>query len=115
MRLDNLRPNVEMRYKDQLFKQACDSLDKHRKSSQLREFSEGDSVLVRNYLGKQKWVPGKVVSRDGPVSYTVQVESGKWRRHIEQIRSRIETEEKIGQSQRDRLDFGETHPWSRQV
>ena len=92
MRLDNLRPGIEMRYKDQLYKQAC-RRNKNKKSVFTREFVDGDKVLVRNYLSKEKWVPGTVVGREGSVNYKIQVREGVWKRHIEQIILRLETEE----------------------
>lgn len=44
--------------------------DKHRVKS--REFAEGQSVLVKNSRGVQKWLPGTVFKRKGPLTYLVQ-------------------------------------------
>lgn len=88
IRLDNLRPNLEIRYKDQLFKQAS----YRTKRAKAREFEENDLVLVRNYLGKPKWVPGVIIAREGPLNYQVKVDSRVWRRHLEQILPRYELE-----------------------
>uniref|UniRef100_A0A669DC14 Gypsy retrotransposon integrase-like protein 1 n=1 Tax=Oreochromis niloticus TaxID=8128 RepID=A0A669DC14_ORENI len=50
-----------------------------------RVFSPGESVLARNYRGAHKWVPATVIAQTGPVSYTVQVADGVWRRHVDQL------------------------------
>nr|XP_020456172.1 uncharacterized protein K02A2.6-like [Monopterus albus] len=59
-----------------------------RRSLRAREriFHPGDQVLARNYHGKQKWVPAKVIAQTGPVSYTVETpENVVWRRHTDQL------------------------------
>lgn len=89
MRLDNLRPNVERRYAERLHHQTGyrgqrSSVDK------LREFSVGDSILARDYLGKHKLVPGVIVDREGPLIYKIQVQTGIWRRHVDQLHPRLE-------------------------
>lgn len=59
----------------------------HDRKAKLREFTVGQEVMTRNYRDGDKWVPGVVVERKGPLSYTVQTESGSlWRRHIDQLR-----------------------------
>ena len=60
-------------------------------SHKLREFNEGQSVIVRDYRRNNKWATGRVVKRTGPLTYTVATEDGDlWRRHVEQTQySRI--------------------------
>eukprot|EP00057_Strongylocentrotus_purpuratus_P023342 XP_011677816.1 PREDICTED: uncharacterized protein K02A2.6-like [Strongylocentrotus purpuratus] len=59
----------------------------------LREFNVGDDVLVRNYARGNQWLPGKITDRTGPVSYVVNVSVDgatlKWKRHVDQLRSRV--------------------------
>ena len=79
-RLNLLNPNCDTNVAN---KQASAM---QRKASPFREFKEGESVLVRGYRG-EKWLEGKVVSRNGPLSYSVQVpgEVKPWSRHVDQI------------------------------
>ena len=84
-RLDSLRPDVNRRVKEQLHQQI-----QHRYKRALdRHLSVGEQVWIRNYIGKEKWVAGVVVEKQGPVNYTVSVlETGSvWTRHIEQLRT----------------------------
>ncbi|XP_072178233.1 uncharacterized protein [Diadema setosum] len=108
MRLDNLRPNIERRYAEQLHYQAS-LRDKRSKAIKMREFAVGQSILARDYTGKRKWVPGVVVEREGPLMYKVQVQTGFWRRHVDQLLSRLETEEDSqDQSQLGNKEFDPT-------
>ena len=57
-----------------------------RKTGEPRKFTVGQAVSVRDYCGKQKWIPGIVKAQTGPVSYQVQVGSQMvWRRHVDQL------------------------------
>ncbi|XP_071494907.1 uncharacterized protein [Diadema antillarum] len=80
MRLDNLRPNIERRYAEQLHYQAS-LRDKRSKAIKMREFAVGQSILARDYTGKRKWVPGVVVEREGPLMYkiTCKYKDSEWR------------------------------------
>ena len=66
-----LKPNMEMHVQNQQGKQQ----QQHDKSRvKMRELSSRDSVNVRNTRGGvEKWVPGKVIRRLGPLSYLVKV------------------------------------------
>ena len=45
--------------------------------------------MVRNFRPGDKWVPGEVVKRLGPLTYRVKVKSGDvWKRHIDHVRDR---------------------------
>lgn len=53
------------------------------------EFKLGHPVYARNYIGHPLWIPGKVAAVIGPCSYRVELTNGlKWKRHIDQLRSR---------------------------
>ena len=85
MRLDLIKPDARRKV---LSSQAQAS--KYH-GGKIREFEVGDSVLVRDYRGGQKWMRGQVVSRNG-MHYDVQVGPDTcWRRHIEQIVKRTDT------------------------
>ena len=58
------------------------------KKTRLHEV--GDIVMVRDYRKNPKkpsWIRGVVLKKLGPVTYTVQVDSMQWKRHIDQIRT----------------------------
>jgi len=50
----------------------------------------GDSVFTRNFSKGDKWLPGRIVERTGPVSFKVELEGEGliWRRHQDLIRKR---------------------------
>ena len=52
---------------------------------QTRLLEVGQLVLVRNFREGLKWLQGRVVSKDGPVSYQVEVGGQVWKRHIDQL------------------------------
>ncbi|XP_048770688.2 uncharacterized protein K02A2.6-like [Ostrea edulis] len=79
-KIDRLRPDVT--------KTVAKNQDRMREkiSSPPRQCSVGDSVLVRDYRGDQKWTRGVVSEQTGPVSYKVDVTPrSEWRRHTDQI------------------------------
>ena len=87
-RFDLMRPDSESQVSA---KQALQKLahDSHAKN---RELTVGQEVMARNYRDGDKWMPGTVVERKSPLSYTVQMESGTlWRRHIDQLREHAGT------------------------
>ena len=85
-RLDLLRPDNATKVGE---KQATQKLD-HDSHAKLREYKIGDNVMARNYRSGPKWESAVVVKRKGPLSYTVQLDSGLiWRRHIDQLRDGV--------------------------
>ena len=43
-------------------------------------------MKARNYMGKAKWLFGKIKSRVGKLHYLIKIDDGKeWRRHADQI------------------------------
>ena len=53
------------------------------------QFDIGESVTTRDYRERhEKWIPGIVKQRTGPVSYRVEIAPGVcWKRHSDQLRS----------------------------
>ena len=58
-----------------------------------REFKAGDTVWMRNYSGVEKWISGVVISKTGPLSYVIQARGQKHRRHIDQLKRRVEKDD----------------------
>ena len=58
----------------------------HAKDRTLRV---GETVFVRNFDGKSKWLCGVIVEQTGPVSFRVRLDDGRVvRRHVDHVRSR---------------------------
>lgn len=57
-------------------------------NTQIRDMEIGANVWVRCYLGAVKWKQGIVLDKIGPLCYYVEVEGKKWKRHIDQLKSR---------------------------
>ena len=81
-RFDNLRPSVTDVITENQEKSAKNDLP-------MRSFSEGDTVLVKDYRGnKEQWLPCTVEARTAATSYRVRTADGAtWRRHADQMRT----------------------------
>ena len=52
----------------------------------IRNFSVNDRVSCRNYLGKPKWIYGRISKRLGKLHYLIKLDNGKiCKRHVNQI------------------------------
>ncbi|XP_055938181.1 uncharacterized protein K02A2.6-like [Argiope bruennichi] len=71
-RLDLFKPNL----RDKVVQKQSSRLDTE---SILREFQEGEKVAVKNYSRPNKW-------KIGTLSYSIQVGTEIWKRHVDQIR-----------------------------
>ena len=81
-RHDLLRPDLKQSVKSNQKKQVDNG------TSRVRPISVGERVMVRDYLGENKWVPGIVKRKFDCLNNDVEVTSGKlWHRHVDQIRS----------------------------
>ena len=64
----------------------------HDNTKKERQFSEGDSVLVKNFSPGPKWKKAHIESRTGPLSHTVKYEDGVvTRRHVDYLLKRFAT------------------------
>ncbi|XP_064470249.1 uncharacterized protein K02A2.6-like [Ornithodoros turicata] len=85
-RLDLLRPDSEATVRYHQFKGS------QRRRMKDRQFAVGANVLVKNFREGPKWLMARVLSRSGPVSYLLQVNSPRgpqlWKRHIDHIHAR---------------------------
>jgi len=77
-RLDLVFPDVTKQVQD-----AQGTQKKHHDSHcKAMQFAMRNQVMVRNYAGTPRWLPGQVTSILGPVSYQVSLTDGRsWRRH----------------------------------
>ena len=66
-----LQPSLQKLAEDMQLK-ATTSVDKVQRK--LRDFAPDDVVMVRNFLGSQKWKYGVILLRLGPLSYMVKVQ-----------------------------------------
>ena len=85
-RLDRLFPDMSQRVEKQQSKQA----EQHDTAKPLRSFKVDDTVYIKDFSTPNlTWIPGKVVKVTGPLSYHVEVQSGKVvRRHVDAVRKR---------------------------
>ena len=62
----------------------------HDQHSRYRSLDPGQAVMVKDFRCN-KWISGVIISKLGPVTYTVQVEGAIWKRHIDQLAERTST------------------------
>ena len=99
-RLDLLKPDLQQNVQAKQLKQKAD----RDRRCRPRHFEEGESVFAKNYASGEKWLPGTIASRKGPVSFEVELSNGrKCRRHQDQLRKRV-VEEQDDTSETDDLD-----------
>ena len=61
----------------------------HDRRTKLRCLFPGSPVMVTNYQGDTRWIPGAIVRKLGPVTYSVDVGNGRIvKRHVDQLRQR---------------------------
>lgn len=74
--IDLLKPNLRKEVQNKQFSQLA--------GKTARDFEIGQEVLARDY-GRDKWAPGKITTRTGPLMYTVDVGDQLWRCHVDQL------------------------------
>lgn len=57
-------------------------------SNSVRTFEDGDPVWVRNFVGRQKWLPGEVIRRQGLLKYDVQIGTRSRLVHVDHLTRR---------------------------
>ncbi|XP_063215516.1 uncharacterized protein K02A2.6-like [Bacillus rossius redtenbacheri] len=76
--LDQIRPNPTLKREE--------TLNEVTNCHMRMHFSVGQRVLLRDYRGTRKWLPGTIIAKQGPVTYTAQDENGyTYRRHVDQL------------------------------
>ena len=85
-RLDLLKPHTAERVEERQLKQK----EQHDGKAKEKKLQVGEKVFVRNYRhGGEKWLPGVVQKKTGPVSFLVKLSDGRFRRcHQDQVRKR---------------------------
>ena len=64
----------------------------------------GDSVFVHDFPAGNSWLPGFLVGKRGPLSYTIELEDHRIiRRHVDHIHLRSETSQTT-QKQKDAVE-----------
>ena len=62
----------------------------HSRNPVLRSYPFVSDVMVRDYRLADKWIPGTIVQKLGPVTYEVDLGSGNLvKRHIDQLTQRL--------------------------
>ena len=72
-RLDFICTSTRYRLEGKQMKQTQQH-DQHAKDG---TFNRGDDVVVRNFVPGPTWLPGKLLQRTGPVSFTAQLSDGR--------------------------------------
>ena len=84
-RLDLLKPHTA----EQVEKKQSQQKQQHNARARKRKFEVGTDVFVRNYHQGDRWLPGVIEKRTGPVSFKVKLTDGRIRRcHQDQVRNR---------------------------
>ena len=104
-RLDLVKPDLQMKVMNRQIDQAG-----RKGHSPTRQLSIGQTVMARNYSGKDKWLPGIVRAQTGPLSYEIKVGPNRiWRRHIDQLRaSRVKVNDQSDNTAEPHPELGET-------
>ena len=55
--------------------QECQNMDYDR-GVRVLSFGVGDAVIVQNFNGSSKWIPGRVIETTGLLSFTIQLDNG---------------------------------------
>nr|XP_006813698.1 PREDICTED: uncharacterized protein K02A2.6-like [Saccoglossus kowalevskii] len=89
-RLDLVQPSLQTRVLHNQGKM------KENYDTKTRDYTYflGDSVFAMNYAGKPKWIPGVIEEKWGSLTFLVRLQDGRvWKRHQDQLRSRLPSEE----------------------
>ena len=76
-----MQPNLFTTVEKQKLKQKS----AHENSKPLILFTKGETVLVHNKRGTQKWITGKILQQKGPVNYLVRVGSRVRYCHVDHL------------------------------
>ena len=106
-RFDLMMPNT----KQHVTSKQADQKQHHDKRAKSQPMFPGTTVLVREYNGSNKWIPGVIL---GPVTFSVAINNG-WtaNRHIDQLRYRTEIVDTFDVTPSDSVDTDiDTYPYS---
>ncbi|KAL7874785.1 hypothetical protein SRHO_G00057550 [Serrasalmus rhombeus] len=89
-RLDLLRPDL----KAKVARKQEKPKERHDLHARERLLKPGDNVYVKNFCSnsKQQWLPGVILTQNGPVSYIIKLTDGRvFRRHQDHVQRRHDT------------------------
>ena len=109
-RLDLVKPDLPMKVKNRQLDQV-----RAKEHALARQLSVGQTVMARNYTGKDRWLPGTVQAKTGPLSYEIKVGPDRiWRRHFDQLRASSvklnEPSDDTTDIEREEIDTAEPRP-----
>jgi transposase InsO family protein len=89
-KLDLVRPNMASHVREKQMDQKAN----HDKRTKLRTFQVDDTVYAKNFARGPLWVPGHIISSNGPLSYSVKLHDGRvWKRHVDHVRARSQNDQ----------------------
>ncbi|KAL7825671.1 hypothetical protein SRHO_G00334090 [Serrasalmus rhombeus] len=80
-RWDLLRPDIQSR----VLRGQETMVANSKRNSVIRDLPLRAAVWVKDFSGREKWLPGTVIDKMGPLSYRVEVAGNVWRRHIDHL------------------------------
>ena len=84
-RFDLLLPNT----KKHVTSKQSDQKQQHDKHARPCSLFPGSLVMIRDYTGSSKWIPGMILRKLGPVTFDVETTNGRIvKRHVDQLRFR---------------------------
>ena len=102
MRLDLLKPCGS----DQVIQKQSNQSYHHNLHARTHEFDIGQAVMIRNFWGQPKCLPGEIVQKNGPLSYLVNTQTGlSWKRHVDHLKERLDI------SGRSEDSYAESNPF----
>ena len=82
-RFDLMLPNL----KGYVTSKQADQKQYHDEHGKPRSLFPGTPVMVRAYIGRDKWIQGIVLRKLGPVTYQVEIANGRiLKRHVDQLK-----------------------------
>lgn len=83
-RWDLLRPDIQSK----VLRGQETMVANSKRNAVIRDLPLRAAVWVRDFSGREKWLPGTVIDKTGPLSYRVEVAGNVWRRHVDHLLSR---------------------------
>ena len=81
-RLDLLRLTVQVTVENKQAQQK----QNHDVHTKQRDLFVGTPIIAKNFTSNPQWLPGVIIDRVAPLTYSIQLHNGRiWRRHIDHI------------------------------
>ena len=78
----------------------------HEMHSRQWQFTEGETVYVKDFSGREDWLPGAITKIQGPLSYLIELENQQVvHRHVDHIRKRVSLVEPTDHKQTDKEEL----------